>query len=95
MIVVSYDVSTTSAKGQRRLRKIAKECQNFGRRVQNSVFECLLDPTQWSILKLRLLDTYDPQQDSLRFYYLGANWRGEIEHHGAKNVSDPDEPLFI
>ena len=94
MIVVSYDVSTTSARGRRRLRKIARECVNFGTRVQNSVFECHLDPTQWTILKLRLLDLFEAQEDSLRFYYLGSNWRGDVEHHGTKAVSNPDDPLF-
>ncbi len=94
MIVVSYDVSTTSGAGRRRLRKIARACVNFGRRVQNSVFECHLDPGQWSALKLRLLDLYNPNEDSLRFYYMGSNWRGDIEHHGTKRVADPDEALF-
>jgi CRISPR-associated protein Cas2 len=94
MIVVSYDVSTTSARGRRRLRKIAKECTNFGTRVQNSVFECHLDPTQWTMLKLRLLDLFEAQEDSLRFYYMGSNWRGDVEHHGTKSVSSPDDALF-
>lgn len=94
MIVVSYDVATSSEGGQKRLRKIARECTNFGKRVQQSVFECHLDPTQWTMLKLRLLDLYDSRHDSLRFYYMGSNWRGDVEHHGAKSVSDPDEALF-
>lgn len=95
MIVVSYDVSTSSEGGRRRLRKIAKACTNFGRRVQKSVFECHLDPTAWASLKLRLLDLYNPEKDSLRFYYMGANWRGGVEHHGAHPAPDPDEPLFV
>ncbi len=90
LIVVSYDVSTSSDGGPKRLRRIAKECKNFGHRVQKSVFECELDPTQWATLKLRLLDIYEPGEDSLRFYYLGSNWRGDIEHHGAKPSIDPD-----
>jgi CRISPR-associated protein Cas2 len=94
LVVVSYDVSTTSAAGRRRLRKIAKACLNFGRRVQFSVFECHLDPTQWMMLKLRLLDLFEPDEDSLRFYYLGSNWRGDVEHHGRKTVADPEDPLF-
>jgi CRISPR-associated protein Cas2 len=94
MIVVSYDVSTVSAAGRRRLRRIAKACTNFGQRVQQSVFECHLDPTQWQMLKLRLLDLYNPGEDSLRFYFLGSNWRGGVEHHGAKRAADPDEALF-
>jgi CRISPR-associated protein Cas2 len=94
MIVVSYDVSTTTPAGKRRLRRIAKACTNFGQRVQYSVFECHLDPTQWSTLRIRLLDSFKPEEDSLRFYFLGSNWRGVVEHHGAKAASDPDEPLF-
>ena len=94
MIVVSYDVSTTSAAGRRRLRRMAKVCCDFGQRVQNSVFECQLDPTQWSMLKLRLLGICNAEEDSLRFYFLGANWRGGVEHHGTKKVRDPDEALL-
>jgi len=94
MVVVSYDVSTVSAAGRKRLRRIAKACTDFGQRVQNSVFECHLDPTQWATLRLRLLDIYKPEEDSLRFYFLGSKWRGDIEHHGAKKVRDPEEPLF-
>lgn len=94
LIVVSYDVSTTSAAGRKRLRKIAKACVNFGNRVQYSVFECHLDPTQWTMLKLRLLGLFKEEEDSLRFYYMGSNWRGDVEHHGRSVVSDPDEPLF-
>jgi CRISPR-associated protein Cas2 len=95
LVLVSYDVSTTTPAGRRRLRRIAKVCTNFGQRVQNSVFECLLDPAQWTRLKLRLLDLFDPQSDSLRFYYLGSHWHGDIEHHGAKHVPAPDEPLVL
>ncbi len=94
LIVVSYDVSTTSAAGRKRLRKIAKECVNFGNRVQYSVFECHLDSTQWTMLKLRLLGLFKADEDSLRFYFLGSNWRGDVEHHGRKVASDPDDPLF-
>jgi CRISPR-associated protein Cas2 len=94
LIVVSYDVSTTSAPGRKRLRKIARACEDFGNRVQNSVFECHLDPTQWTMLRLRLLGLFNPRQDSLRFYYLGANWRGDVEHHGARPTPDPDSPLL-
>jgi CRISPR-associated protein Cas2 len=94
MIVVSYDVRTSTAAGRKRLRKIAKACTNFGRRVQFSVFECHLDPTQWAMLKIRLLGLFNEEEDSLRFYYLGANWRGVVEHHGTKAVADPDDALF-
>lgn len=94
MIVVSYDVRTSSAAGQKRLRKIAKACKNFGRRVQFSVFECHLDPAEWAMLKLRLLGMFNAEEDSLRFYYLGSNWRGSVEHHGAKAVPDPEDAIF-
>jgi CRISPR-associated protein Cas2 len=94
MIVVSYDVRTTSAAGRKRLRRIAKECTNFGQRVQKSVFECHLDSDQWTMLKLRLLDLYRADEDSLRFYYLGSNWRGGVEHYGADSGRDPDDAIF-
>jgi len=95
MIVVSYDVATIDSAGRRRLRKIAKECVNFGQRVQNSVFECVLDPEQWARLKLRLLDIAEPEEDSLRFYFMGSNWRGHVEHHGAKKVRNLEDPLVV
>src|SRR5262245_13072527 len=94
LVVVSYDVSTQDAAGRRRLRKAAKECLNFGQRVQNSVFECLLDPDKWAELRHRLLRLHDPEEDSLRFYFLGANWRGRVEHHGAKSIRDPEGTLI-
>jgi len=95
LVLVSYDVSTTSEEGRRRLRQVAKTCLDFGQRVQNSVFECKVDPAQFARLKLRLLDICSAQEDSLRFYLLGANWRGKIEHYGAKPVPDPDGPLIV
>lgn len=95
LIVVSYDVSTTTAAGRRRLRRIAKACQNHGQRVQYSVFECHLDPAQWRELRHRLLQMFEPADDSLRFYFLGSNWRGDVEHHGAKAARDPDDPLMV
>lgn len=95
MVLVSYDVATTSAGGRRRLRKIAKECCNFGQRVQFSVFECLLDPGQWKELRRRLLTLYNPEEDSLRFYQLGSNWKSDVEHHGTKAVPSLDEPLLL
>jgi CRISPR-associated protein Cas2 len=94
LVVVTYDVSTTQAEGRWRLTKIARICSDFGQRVQNSVFECRVDPAQWQDLRHRLLDVYRPQQDSLRFYFLGANWRRRIDHHGAKTAVDPDGPLI-
>ncbi|MBI4916521.1 MAG: CRISPR-associated endonuclease Cas2 [Acidobacteria bacterium] len=95
LVVVSYDVSTKDPKGSRRLRRVAKACLDFGQRVQNSVFECLVDPDQWTRLKLRLLDEYDPEEDSLRFYYLGANFKSRVEHFGAKTAVDPQAPLIL
>jgi CRISPR-associated protein Cas2 len=95
MVLVSYDVATTSPAGRRRLRKIARQCCNFGQRVQYSVFECLVDPGQWKELRKRLLALYNADEDSLRFYQLGANWKGDVEHHGAKAVAALDEPLVI
>ena len=94
LVLVSYDVSTVTKEGRRRLRRVAKTCLDFGQRVQNSVFECKVDPEQFTRLKLRLLDTYSTEEDSLRFYFLGANWRGRVEHHGAKPVHDPEGPLI-
>jgi CRISPR-associated protein Cas2 len=94
LVVVSYDVSTESAEGRRRLRRVAKECANFGQRVQNSVFECVVGPDKWVELRHRLLDIYKQEEDSLRFYFLGAKWRGRVEHHGSKNVPDPEGVLM-
>jgi len=94
-VLVSYDVKTEDTAGRRRLRRIAKACQDFGQRVQYSVFECVVDPAQWTRLRHRLLGEMDPEKDSLRFYFLGSNWRHRVEHVGAKPSLDPDEPLII
>ena len=94
LVLVSYDVSTTSPAGRRRLRRVARVCLDFGQRVQNSVFECVVDPTQWTQLKLRLLKEVDENEDSLRFYFLGANGKGRKEHYGIKTVLDLDGPLI-
>ena len=88
MMLISYDVSTKDTAGKRRLRRVAKECLNYGTRVQNSVFECEIDPAQWVALKEALLDRIDPEQDSLRFYHLGANWQHRVEHVGTKPTLD-------
>lgn len=95
MVLVTYDVSTESAEGQRRLRKIAKVCLNKGQRVQKSVFECLVDPAEWTKLRQRLIDEIKQEEDSLRFYFLGANWKGRIEHVGAHRPYDPEGPLVV
>jgi CRISPR-associated protein Cas2 len=93
-VLVTYDVNTADAAGRRRLRRVAKHCLDFGQRVQYSVFELKVDPAQWAECKQRLIDTIDPQTDSLRFYYLGANSEHRIEHCGAKPSLDIDGPLI-
>ena len=94
-VLVSYDVSTTDPKGTRRLARVAKVCKDYGQRVQFSVFECIVDPAQWAVLKQRLIDEIDQDLDSLRFYYLGANWRRRVEHIGAKKTVDQEGPLIV
>jgi CRISPR-associated protein Cas2 len=89
LVLITYDVSVVSEGGQRRLRNIAKTCLDYGVRVQNSVFECEVDPAQFSTLKAELLDIYDPEIDSLRFYFLGKKGRERVEHCGAKPAADP------
>ncbi len=95
MVLVTYDVRTESSAGQRRLRRVAKVCENYGQRVQNSVFECLVDPVQWTELKKRLIDLIERDKDSLRFYFLGKNWKPRVEHVGAKPAYDPEGPLIV
>jgi CRISPR-associated protein Cas2 len=95
MVLISYDVSTITAAGRRRLRRVARACLDFGQRVQLSVFECQLDPAQWTALRHRLINEIDPDADSLRFYYLGANWRRRVEHVGARPSLDLDGPLVV
>ena len=94
LVLVSYDVSTKTAAGKKRLRKVAAACTDNGQRVQNSVFECLLDPAQWASFRERLLELYSPNEDSLRFYFLGRNWRRRVEHHGTKPALDLEGPLL-
>jgi len=88
LVLITYDVSVVSKGGTKRLRHIAKTCLDYGSRVQNSVFECEVDPAQFTMLKTRLLDIYDSNEDSLRFYFLGSQGRRRVEHHGAKPVQD-------
>ena len=95
MVLVSYDVRTSEPGGARRLRLVAKVCRNFGQRVQFSVFECLVDPAQWVRLRQQLINEIDEELDSLRFYFLGANWRGRVEHVGAKASLDQEGPLIV
>jgi CRISPR-associated protein Cas2 len=94
-VLVSYDVATDEGKGQRRLRKVARACKDYGQRVQYSVFECIVDPAQWIMLKERLISEIDPEKDSLRFYYLGSNWQHRVEHVGAKAAIDQEGPLIV
>ena len=94
LVLVTYDVSTQSPAGRRRLTRVAKACLDFGQRVQNSVFECRVDPAKWAELKQCLLEIYNPDEDSLRFYYLGNNAERRIEHHGAKPATDLEGPLI-
>lgn len=95
VVLVSYDVNTQDREGERRLRRIAKVCRSHGQRVQYSVFECLVDPAQWTFLRAKLLGEMNPEKDSLRFYFLGANWRNRVEHVGAKPSLDPEGPLVF
>ena len=95
MVLISYDVSTTSPAGKKRLRKVAKECQNHAQRVQNSVFECLLDAAQCRSLQHTLCQIMDPERDSLRFYYLGKKYENKIEHFGCKQTYSPEDTLMV
>ncbi len=95
MIVVSYDVSTKTMSGKKRLKKVAEICLNFGIRAQNSVFECVVDPAQWEILKSQLLSIYNEEEDNLRFYYLGANWKKRLENHGKSKNLNIDDTLVL
>lgn len=95
LVLITYDVNTEDAAGRRRLRLIAKQCVNFGQRVQNSVFECLLDAGQAKALQSKLVALMDSEKDSLRFYYLGNKYEGKIEHFGAKNSYAPEGVLMV
>ena len=95
MVLISYDVAMTDKAGARRLRRVAKACKDYGQRVQYSVFECVLDPAQWVKLRARLVSEIDEEQDSLRFYFLGANWERRIEHIGAKPGLNQTGPLIV
>ena len=95
MVLVSYDVNTEDADGRKRLRKVARHCENFGQRVQFSIFECLVDPAQWAALRAALVETIDENKDSLSFYFLGSNWKRRVEHVGAKPAIDPEGVLLL
>lgn len=94
MVLVTYDVRTHTSEARGRLRRVARACEDYGQRVQDSVFECLVDPARWVRLRSRLIEEIEPTEDSLRFYFLGANWRRRVEHIGAKASYDPEGPLI-
>ncbi|MDI6757919.1 MAG: CRISPR-associated endonuclease Cas2 [Endomicrobiia bacterium] len=95
MVLISYDVATCELGGQRRLRRVAKTCQDYGKRVQYSVFECEMEPAMWTFLRAKLIKEVDEEKDSLRFYFLGSNWKRRVEHIGAKKPIEFDEPLIV
>lgn len=95
LVLITYDVSTTTDAGRKRLRQVAKQCVNYGQRVQNSVFECNVDPAQFSELKHRLEKIINEETDSLRYYYLGSNWKNRVEHVGAKPGYDSEGVLMV
>ncbi len=95
LVLVTYDVSTETAAGRRRLRKVAKACVNYGQRVQNSVFECMLDAAQYAVFKSRLVSLIDPAHDSLRFYQLGNNYKNKVEHIGISPQWAQDDILLL
>lgn len=95
LVLITYDVNTEDAAGRKRLRQIAKQCVNYGQRVQNSVFECLLDPAQCRILQAKLCKIMDPEKDSLRFYHLGDRYEKKIEHFGANPSYGPEDVLML
>jgi CRISPR-associated protein Cas2 len=94
MVLITYDVNTETAAGRKRLRQVAKQCVNNGQRVQNSVFECLVDPVQFAELRHKLESIADPNLDSIRYYFLGANWKRRVEHYGTKQGYDPEGILI-
>lgn len=95
MVLVTYDVNTEDSMGRKRLRMVAKVCVNHGQRVQNSVFECLLNPTEFAKFRDELETQIDPDKDSLRYYFLGKNWKNRVEHVGAKKSYDPEDTMII
>ena len=95
LVLITYDVRTSSEGGQKRLRKVAKVCQNYGQRVQNSVFECIVDATQFTTLKFELCEIIDEQEDSLRFYLLGNLHKTKVEHIGTKESIDLEGPIIF
>ncbi len=95
LILVTYDVSTITPDGRKRLNRVAKACKDYGIRAQKSIFECEIDPAQWVVLKSKLLGIINESEDSLRFYYLGSNWERKVEHHGSNQPPDMNGLLMI
>ncbi len=95
MVLVTYDVDTADPDGQRRLRRVAKICENYGLRVQKSVFECNVDPAEWAKLRALLVREIDARRDSLRFYFLGKNWQRRVEHVGVEPDYDHEGPIIV
>ena len=95
LVLITYDVNTETPGGQKRLRHVAKVCENFGQRVQKSVFECLIDPAQLAAIRQQLLKEIDLGEDSLRFYFLGSNWQRRVEHYGSKKIQSIEDTLII
>ncbi|MCX8033328.1 MAG: CRISPR-associated endonuclease Cas2 [Thermoleophilia bacterium] len=95
MVLVTYDVNTENPEGKKRLAKVARICSDWGQRVQKSVFECVVDPAQWEQLRAALVRTINPELDSIRFYFLGSNWRRRVEHIGVDTAWDPEGLLFF
>lgn len=95
MVLITYDVAVETDGGAKRLRRVAKICEDYGQRVQFSVFECELDPARWTQMREKLIKAINPEHDSLRFYFLGREWRRRVEHVGAKPADDPDALLLI
>ena len=95
MVLITYDVETITAPGRKRLRQVARQCENYGQRVQNSVFECNIEPALFADLKHRLINLIDKKKDSLRFYYLGNNWKRRVDHEGKETSFDTEGPLII
>lgn len=95
LVLITYDVNTKTANGRRRLHQVAKQCENYGQRVQNSVFECVMDATKCREVQHKLEDIIDKEKDSLRFYYLGNNYKTKVVHFGAKQSFDVESPLIL
>lgn len=95
LVLITYDVSTETQQGRKRLRKVAKECVNYGNRVQNSVFECVMDAAKCRQVKEKLLEIINEKEDSIRFYYLGNNYKTKVEHFGINKNFDVEGVLIF